>query len=65
MKTLREVVEFYNKGGSPEDPGLDPDLKPLNLSEREVDHLVAFLEALVREDSATTTPARPEAESSD
>lgn len=61
MKTLREVVEFYNKGGSPEDPGLDPDLKPLNLNEREVDHLVAFLEALVQDDTAAT-PASPDSE---
>ncbi len=45
MKTLREVVEFYNKGGN-DNPHLDKDMRPLNLSENEVDDLVAFLKAL-------------------
>ncbi len=45
-KTLREVVEFYNKGGSPDDPTLDKKLKPLNLSDAEVGFLVEFLKAL-------------------
>ncbi len=46
VKTLREVVEFYNKGGSPEDPTLSKDIEPLNLSDEEVDNLVDFLKAL-------------------
>lgn len=46
MGTLREVVEFYNRGGSPEDPSLDEQLQPLNLTPEEVGFLVAFLEAL-------------------
>ena len=45
FKTLREVVEFYNKGGG-DVPNKDPRLKPLNLTEEEKDALVAFLEAL-------------------
>ena len=45
FKTLREVVEFYNKGGG-NVPNKDPRLKPLNLTEEEKEALVAFLEAL-------------------
>ncbi len=45
METLREVVEFYNKGGSREDPGLSDKLKPLNLTEEEIGFLVDFLRA--------------------
>jgi cytochrome c peroxidase len=46
VKTLREVVEFYNKGGSREDPTLSKDIEPLNLSDEDVENLVAFLKAL-------------------
>ena len=45
MKTLREVVEFYSKGGAPDDQRLDKKMKPLNLSENEIDFLVEFLKA--------------------
>jgi cytochrome c peroxidase len=45
MKTLREVVEFYNRGGG-KNPNLDPHIKPLNLNEEELGYLIAFLEAL-------------------
>ena len=45
MKSLEEVVEFYNKGGST-NPHLDPAMKPLNLSKEELADLVAFLKAL-------------------
>ena len=46
MKTLKDVVEFYNKGGAPDDPNLDQEMQPLNLSEKEVGFLVEFLKAL-------------------
>ena len=46
VKTLREVVEFYNKGGAPDDPLLDEKMKPLNLTDVEVGFLVEFLKAL-------------------
>ncbi len=46
VKTLREVVEFYNRGGAPDDPSLDKKMAPLNLSEQEVGFLVEFLKAL-------------------
>ena len=45
FKTLREVVDFYNRGGGT-DPNKDPLLKPLRLSKKERGDLVAFLEAL-------------------
>jgi cytochrome c peroxidase len=45
LKTLEEVVEFYNKGGRP-NPNLDAFLQPLELSKDEVRDLVAFLKAL-------------------
>jgi cytochrome c peroxidase len=45
LGTLHEVVEFYNGGGVPNELQ-DPRIRPLGLSEREVDELVAFLESL-------------------
>jgi cytochrome c peroxidase len=48
IATLREVVEFYNKGGTPADPTLSDKIKPLKLSEQQIDDVVAFLKALSR-----------------
>lgn len=48
LTTLEEVVEFYSRGGSPDDPTLDPLMKPLNLTSDEKVHLVEFLKALSR-----------------
>jgi cytochrome c peroxidase len=45
LGSLREVVEFYNRGGGT-NPNLDPALAPLGLSKDEIADLVAFLEAL-------------------
>ena len=45
LPTLRAVVEFYNRGGMPHD-GIDPLIRVLDLDDREVDDLVAFLESL-------------------
>ena len=39
------VVEFYNRGGYPNE-ALDPLIRPLNLSETDMDDLVAFLKSL-------------------
>lgn len=55
LKTLREVVDFYNKGGSPKDQRLDSRMEPLGLSEKEVNLLVAFLTALSRDMDEKTT----------
>lgn len=45
VKTLEEVVEFYNRGGTA-NPNLDPAMKQLGLSKEEVADLVAFLKSL-------------------
>ena len=50
-KTLREVVVHYNKGGIHELGGesigtIDSKIKVLNLTDQEIDDLVAFLETL-------------------
>ena len=51
LETLREVVEHYNNGGvtiegDPINPFLSGGIRPLNLTEQEIDDLVAFMEAL-------------------
>lgn len=45
LKTLEDVVEFYNKGGIP-NQNLDAKIKRLNLTDRDKKDLVAFLNAL-------------------
>lgn len=49
QKTLREVVEFYDKGGNP-NPYLDSEMKPLHLTEQATQDLVAFLKSLTSPD---------------
>jgi cytochrome c peroxidase len=41
-KSLRTLVEFYDKGGN-DDPNLDPLIVPLGLTNDEIDALVAFM----------------------
>ena len=48
LKTLEEVVEHYDKGGTP-NPSLDTDMKKLNLTTQEKADLVAFMKALTGE----------------
>jgi cytochrome c peroxidase len=48
MKTLEEVVAFYNKGGH-RNPWISSAIQPLNLTASEQADLVAFLEALTGE----------------
>ena len=45
MATLRDVVEFYVKGGEA-NPHLDELMEPIDLSDSEIDAIVAFLESL-------------------
>lgn len=45
LETLWDVVEFFNKGGE-RNPFLDTEMKPLGLTESEVDDLVRFMSAL-------------------
>jgi len=45
LASLRDVLEFYNRGGVPNDV-LDPRIRPLGLSGAEIDDLLAFLLSL-------------------
>lgn len=44
-KTLKEVVEFYDRGGN-KNPQLDPLIVPLNLTDQEQADIIAYLKAL-------------------
>jgi len=59
LRTLIDVVQFYNRGGNP-NRYLDKRMQPLQLSDVEVNDLVQFLRALTSDDvlrqSQTTTP---------
>ncbi len=48
-RTLKEVVQFYNRGGNYSNDELDPDIQVLGLSEVEQAQLVKFMEALTDE----------------
>lgn len=56
LKTLAEVVEFYDRGGEP-DPHKVAWVQPLGLSAREKADLVAFLESLSGDPLAQDPPA--------
>lgn len=68
LATLREVVDFYDRAGTP-NPQLDPLMLPLYLSEQDKDDLVAFMrtltgsnvEQLAREARAAQAAAPPQA----
>ncbi|HXV14461.1 MAG TPA: cytochrome c peroxidase [Candidatus Krumholzibacteria bacterium] len=51
LRTLEDVVRFYARGGVTH-PGLDPLLRPIDLSEHDVAALVAFLQGLTSPDLA-------------
>jgi cytochrome c peroxidase len=57
LATLDEVVEHYNKGGI-RNPHLDPEIRPLHLTGREMDDLVAFLKSLTSTTLLPHTNAR-------
>ena len=61
LRTLREVIAFYNRGGLP-NPWLSPDKVPLNLMPQEQEDLIAFLESLTGQVQADVAvpPALPE-----
>ena len=52
LATLSDVVEFYRDGGVANEE-LDPLMRPLNLSDADVDDIVAFLESLTGDDVET------------
>lgn len=43
-ETVRDVIEFYDRGGDFNDGNLDPNILVLNLTEAEIDGLVEFIE---------------------
>jgi cytochrome c peroxidase len=46
MPTLRGVVEYYNRGGNRGAPNLDERIRPLFMSARDIENLLAFLGSL-------------------
>lgn len=63
LRTLREVIENYDKGGLAQRPTVKYFFpKPLGLTEEQKEDLVAFLETLSSEDEAVTAPPLPLAE---
>jgi cytochrome c peroxidase len=52
MKTLEEVMDHYNKGGTP-NPSLSKDMHPLKLTDQESADVVAFMRALTGEYKTT------------
>lgn len=58
LKTLEEVVDYYNKGGVPNDH-LDEEIFPLKLTDEEIQDLVTFLkEGLAGEDYPDHKPPK-------
>jgi len=55
LATLEEVVEFYDRGGNP-NPNLDPEIRPLRLTEHEKRQLLGFLRALTGSDPPAGDP---------
>jgi cytochrome c peroxidase len=61
LKTLREVIVHYNLGGKSQEadvvnPYLSGGIRPLGLTDQEIDDLVAFLEALTSPQYAQNQP---------
>ncbi len=56
VATLRDVVELYDRGGDA-NPHLDPKVQPLNLTDEEVDALVAMMESLEGEGYRDSPPS--------
>ena len=58
LHTLTDVVKHYNSGVINR-PSLSDEVKPLRMSEAEVNDVVAFLETLVSDDPAISIPVLP------
>src|SRR6202011_4758283 len=56
LKTLDDVVEFYNRGGT-KNRHLDPAMTPLGLSRDDMKDLAAFLRALSDSAASRRSPA--------
>jgi len=55
LSALRDVLEFYNRGGE-KNPQIAPRIHPLNLTNAEIDALLAFLGSLEGEGYADVSP---------
>jgi cytochrome c peroxidase len=62
LETLKDVVEFYNAGGGENEFAKNKTdlIKPLGLSPRDVDDLVAFIESMSGEEILMDYPTLPE-----
>jgi len=58
-KTLQEVVDHYNSGGNKNMGNLDPNMKPLNLTDQEKKDLVIFLKSLTGDPVKVVLPQVP------
>lgn len=57
-KTLEEVIDFYDKGGT-RNPNLSKEIKPLKLTAQEKGDLAAFMKSLSCPDLKVAAPALP------
>jgi len=48
-KTLLDVMKFYNKGGEP-NPNLDGGMRPLKLTDQQLEEMVEFMKTLTSDD---------------
>lgn len=60
-QTLEDVIDHYDRGGD-DKQNLDPNMKPLHLTDREKKDLVQFLKSLTSKPSAITLPVLPRGE---
>jgi cytochrome c peroxidase len=58
-QSLKEVVEYYNKGGDEQRKSKAPEVKSLGLNGQEVDDLVEFLKTLSSRDPSVELPLLP------
>ncbi len=59
LKTLTEVIEFYDKGGIAKRKDLSGNIHPLHLSEKEEAALLSFLSTLTSDDEVVEPPPLP------
>ena len=64
LKTLKDVMVHYNNGGvtkegDPVNDFLSGGIRPLSLTEPEIDDLVSFMEALTSPQFASAAERRP------
>ena len=52
LKTLEEVMDFYNKGGEP-NPNLDGGIRPLNLTKEEISDVIEWMRSLTDENGGS------------